>query len=309
MRAILASLEDSEVWLVSAYLKIQALKELTEGMSSTNTVSILCRWAPMDLLSGSSDLESFSYASAHGWSFFVHQDLHAKAYRLGSEAIFIGSGNLTSRGFSLASDGNVETMVSVDANEENVKALEHIFDYAIRIDESKFQAIEDWFSRHCGQKSETETTVLEEFPLNRLFVLGGEPPPTHLMVSECFHSNGSWLENCNGSEGESQRHDLSLLGISDDGGCASLTTEQLRYLLARTKMFAWLYAKIVDSPGKEMYFGELTAELHSALIDDPRPYRKDVKSLLANLLSWIEVTSENGICIDRPNYSQRIYLC
>jgi len=46
--------------------------------------------------------------------------------------------------------------------------------------------------------------------------------------------------------------------------------------------------------------------LHDAFIDDPRPYRKDVKQLLNNLLSWIKILDIEDIKIDRPNHSERI---
>lgn len=78
--------------LISAYLKSNAfLKALTSGMHDSNRVSVLCRWALMDLVSGSSDLESYNFARSCGWKFFVREDLHAKAYRIGEEAILLGS--------------------------------------------------------------------------------------------------------------------------------------------------------------------------------------------------------------------------
>lgn len=58
----------------------------------------------------------------------------------------------------------------------------------------------------------------------------------------------------------------------------------------------------------EMYFGSLTQELHNALVTDPKPYRKDVKQQLANLLSIIERLNMEEIVIDTPNNSQRVRL-
>lgn len=57
-----------------------------------------------------------------------------------------------------------------------------------------------------------------------------------------------------------------------------------------------------------MYFGALSAALHDAVITDPKPYRKDIKFMLANLLSIIEKLEMDEISIDRPNYSQRVRL-
>ena len=57
-----------------------------------------------------------------------------------------------------------------------------------------------------------------------------------------------------------------------------------------------------------MYFGELSASLHNTVVSDPKPYRKDIKKMLANLLNLIEELEMEEIVIDRPNYSQRVSL-
>ena len=46
--------------------------------------------------------------------------------------------------------------------------------------------------------------------------------------------------------------------------------------------------------------------MHSTLVNDPKPYRKEVKDLLANTLGWIQSLHIEGVSIDVPNYSQRI---
>ena len=55
-----------------------------------------------------------------------------------------------------------------------------------------------------------------------------------------------------------------------------------------------------------MYFGAITVSLHNVLLNEPKPYRKDVKVLLGNLLSWVEDLDINMLKVDRPNYSQRV---
>lgn len=58
----------------------------------------------------------------------------------------------------------------------------------------------------------------------------------------------------------------------------------------------------------ELYFGEASVLLHNVLLNDPKPYRKEVKELLGNLLRWIEILKYEEICVDRPKHSQRIRL-
>ena len=47
---------------------------------------------------------------------------------------------------------------------------------------------------------------------------------------------------------------------------------------------------------------------YSVVVSDPKPYRKDVKKMLSNLLKLIEELEMEEIVIDRPNYSQRIRI-
>ena len=58
----------------------------------------------------------------------------------------------------------------------------------------------------------------------------------------------------------------------------------------------------------EIYFGELSSILHNTIVSDPKPYRKDVKLLLANLLSIVEELDMDELIIDRPSHSQRVRL-
>ncbi len=39
----------------------------------------------------------------------------------------------------------------------------------------------------------------------------------------------------------------------------------------------WL-RKVLREHGGEIYYGELSSLLHKAIVEDPRPYRKDIKS-------------------------------
>lgn len=71
--------------------------------------------------------------------------------------------------------------------------------------------------------------------------------------------------------------------------------------------YLWLLNVLKENDGC-MYFGAITEKLHNALVSDPKPYRRDVKQLLANLLSMIERLQMDEVIVDRPNYSQRVRL-
>jgi hypothetical protein len=97
---------------------------------------------------------------------------------------------------------------------------------------------------------------------------------------------------------------LSLLSISEQHAD---DFSIIRAKFRKTKIFRW-FVKSLSKQDTEVYFGKATALLHDQLFDDPKPYRQEVKSLLVNLLSWIDGLGIEEILIDRPNHSQRITL-
>jgi hypothetical protein len=308
MRQMLSEVQGAEIWLISAYLKSSALRNITADLDSTNRVIVLTRWATPDLASGVSDLDSYRYAASRGWRFLVRLDLHAKAYRIGNAAIFLGSGNLTNKGFSIQCDGNLETMVRVDANDHNIAALDRTFRDAIELDNDRFLELEQWLITYVDT---AEKQGITKSPLEQLWDHQGSTIAT-IATSECFLSDGAWLKfdmPLNPCElDDAAIHDLSLLGLcSRSSSGVSVKREDVVKRILGTRIVRWLQAIVENTAGHEVYFGALSAELHMKLLDDPKPYRKDVKLLVANLLSWLEKFPEAGLFVDRPNYSQRVY--
>ena len=117
--------------------------------------------------------------------------------------------------------------------------------------------------------------------------------------------------------------DFSILFAEDFPSCAdprNATAEDLVFLnlpigaslnqivtaFGNSKCYLWFNNLIKEHENQEMHYGAISASLHSSLLNEPKPYRKDVKQLLSNLLNWIEVLQIDEIRIDRPNHSQRV---
>lgn len=312
MTSDLAILRDAEVNIVSAYLKESALRQLAEHINTSNQVSILTRWQAADLLMRSSDLSAYRLAAERGWPFFARLDLHAKLYQIGKQSIYIGSANLTSRGYGLnTQSGNAEGMVRVLATDSNVETVKEFFSRAVRIDTTLLERLSAWVESHptLGIESEFEE---ESYPLCTPPHHGNFDAVESLMVSECFQTDGQFLSSL-GSDlftisDESIFHDLSLLGILKPNLIMQLNSEEIAKRLRQTRVFHWLANMLANSSDSEMYFGELTAMFHLVLVDDPKPYRSSIKVLLANLLAWIQAFPETGLKVDRPRFSQRVFL-
>ena len=103
-----------------------------------------------------------------------------------------------------------------------------------------------------------------------------------LTISEPFTTDGSWIRNVNAIEiaPKSERlHYLSLLAQAgtDDNGVVARALRGLRIL-------PWLTRELSVVEDDQLYFGAIAAKLREVLIDGPRPYRQDVKSLLVDFL-------------------------
>lgn len=74
--------------------------------------------------------------------------------------------------------------------------------------------------------------------------------------------------------------------------------------LYNLRSFKWLVQFLKQKDNKTSYFGEITAGIHNAFVRDPRPYRKDVKQHLVDLLYCIKRLNISEIEITRPNHSE-----
>lgn len=306
MREALTALQDAEILVISAYLTVNGLRELLADVSPTNRVRILARWQPSDLLCGASDLASFDLAQGRGWRFYTSQALHAKAFALGEEAIYIGSANLTRRGFSLGADnGNIEILTRIPSTARNIGFLERMFTYAVEIDQVLAEHVREWLDANASRLGTGTSDGVPVWPLLEKERALQRRDVDNLTVSECFLTDGGWIPAVLAGHAPTaeQAHDVSMLTqveLANRGAVAGA--------IRQTKVFCWLEQQLCEAEGKELYFGALTASLHNALIDDPRPYRRDVKTLLAFLLAWLKAYPECGIHVDRPNYSELVRL-
>jgi len=102
-------------------------------------------------------------------------------------------------------------------------------------------------------------------------------------------------------------HDLELFGVVNTN--PSEIEKEIKENFLKSKIFNWLIARLKKSENQEIYFGSLSSIIHDSLLDDPTPYRKDVKKLQVNLYSFLKYYKPNNIIIDIPKTrSERIKL-
>lgn len=292
--------ETQAVSICSAYLKSRVVLNLVNATSSPH-VRFLARWALMDLVSGSSDIDAYKILRDNGMSLYVSNLFHGKVYVLPSCSILVGSANATSSGFGLLGQGNSEVCTLVSPEAHNLNQVDSLFGSAKLVTDELFGAIEEYVSE--VSKSSSKDSLV--WPDEIASLLSQNENFSGFLLSDCLMTDGEELLVKCSADSEEARSDVSLLSC----GCSYLGVSTLASYFRRLKIFHWIRHALSQNNG-ELYFGALTALLHEAMLEDPSPYRKTVKYLLSNLLSWIAILGplETGIMIDRPNHSQRISL-
>ena len=297
------ALENStkSVIILSAYVKAIGVKWLKEKIGEKDIkCTIVARWDKGDLAQGSSDLECYSLAKENGWTFKVLKDLHAKVMLVDDDMLFVGSPNLTGRGMSLVPVANQEIGIKVQALEEDLKIINQLIDDAVLVNDAIIKELEEWKKN----LPKIEKPKIPNFPqiVNDSF----KEKFNKLWVNNFPWSNIQYLlENVDKKE-DNIIHDLDLFGLTNVS--KKDLEKELNESFLQSKIFNWLIKKLEAEENKEIYFGRLSSIIHDGLVDDPKPYRQDVKLLQANLYDYIKYFKPVNIICDQPNFSERLSL-
>ncbi|MCD9187007.1 MAG: phospholipase D-like domain-containing protein [Pyrinomonadaceae bacterium] len=289
---------NESVFIVSAYITKEGIDWILSRLPPLIGCNVLTRWDCSDLVSGASDIEVYNRLKSYGHSLYILPDLHAKAVLIDKSKLFIGSANITNSGLSLITQGNREIGTILDPSIQDIACIESLFLESILIDDILFQDILEELNRFAIDKNRSypkwSESLLKKF----------QKPPEKLWVVEMLWCSTPKDLNF-GDLTPNIKHDIRLLGLKKTD---TLSNELLKEKLIASKCWLWLENRIRNTPKKEFYFGELSAELHNSFLDDPNPYRKDVKGLLSNLLNWVGILLSDIVVVDRPQHSQRIKL-
>jgi hypothetical protein len=273
-----------EIKMLTAFAKVSALKFIDSQILNTKVKKkLLVRFRLEDILQKSTDFEIYQYCVSNGWELFINFDLHSKLFVFDNKRFMLGSANLTLSGLGLKSNPNIESVFCGNINSLQDKRIDVFFEESIQVDESIIENMKN-------QIDSIESNSLSLPSWNNEIIKKFNQTNDNLWMSDFLQSTSPFdMYSC----------DLSLLGLSR----AEISNLDLvRNKFKKLKIYRWLQS-IVDS---ELYFGEVTSRLHTAIIDSPSPYRKDIKQLLSNLYNWIVELEIDEFYIDRPKHSQRI---
>jgi len=286
--------------ICSAFLRSSIINDISSHFEPDASIRVMARWQLGDLLAGASDLEAYEVCRRHGWKFYVCLNFHGKVFHFPPHGILVGSANATESGLGLLSNSNSEACTIVEENISNINFVNELFHHAYEMNDELFIRMQSIVNQARGGNAFIEWPDSITNALSTS-VTGSEK----LLLSECFKTNGEELLSCSSVLSLDSKLDLSLLGLSEH----HLSKVSISLQFKKTKIY-FLLVSLLEKCGGELYFGTLTSAMHDWLIEDPAPYRREVKVLTKNLYSWISALDKNItlLSVDRPNHSERISL-
>lgn len=264
-----ASRNAEHIYIISAFVKEAAVSWLSSTVSPNTKVHLVLRGRPDDFLANSSDINALKKALNSGWQVGVINSLHAKIYLIDSSTLFVGSANFTKSGLKLFGTGNIEVCHEGQPSKKDIEFVKLISESSTALTDNAISLMEKHLS-----------SLLHDDKKRKRYAW----PEDILKID---------LENVYVSDFLFEREDEDF--------------EEAQALFMSSVAFRWLFKQLKEENGC-LYFGNLSQRLHSSLIDDPTPYRSEVKKLLQSLLKQVETYCQEDVTIDRPRHSQRVRL-
>jgi len=278
----------SNLQIISAYCKEDAVRFIEDSITTPlDSKKLMVRFTLDDILSGASDVSVYEYCKAHEWQIYLRFDLHAKTYVFDNKRCIVGSANLTSKGIGLCQSGNYEIATLAEMNDEERQKIDSLFNTAILMTDELYN------------KMKLQIEIANQHPLTAK--RNWSEDILSLFVPDFSVLFTYDLPNC------LSPHDLKADSLEFLNIPLNSSIDEIKYAFRWSKAFLWLCDALAKN-NNELYFGSISEKLHNVLVNDPKPYRKEVKELQQNLLNWIIELGMDSVVIDRPNYSQRITL-
>lgn len=288
------SQSSSSVLIVSAYIKKNTLEWLKDNSDlSEKKVTVVARWRAADLISGASDIEIYELCKDNGWQLKVDERLHSKLYLLDNSTAYLGSANLTNSGFGLSNKSNFELSTKITLDELDINKVSKYVESCVVVTDALYQDMKNFIESIPPSLKDNYI-----WPSNIKNCLESREV-SYLWVDDLFFSNPISKDKSK----EDYEHDLSLLGISQKD---LVNKTELSNIFLETRVAKWLVSQLRETEGRSLRFGEISHKMHNALLNDPKPYRKQVKDFQSNLYSWIKFLEVPEFSFDRFNHSESI---
>ncbi len=289
LEALVAELQNAtdSVQIITAFCKLKTLEYLGKSISdNVAEKKLMVRFRLDDLLKGSTDFDVLNYALDNGWKPYIRFDLHAKTYIVDDKRMITTSANATGSGLGLGGNENLEVGSLEEIEARDLEKIRGIYRDAILVDRNLVEKLRLQYESVKDQDYHDLDTNWDSAVMD-LFVRKVDCLFSNELPSAKHYEVGDYI---------------AFLDYQYDGN-----VDTFKALFRKSNLYIWL-TSILRKNENNMFFGALSKELHSVLIADPKPYRKDVKIYLANTFSLIKEYGFEELEIDTPNYSERLTL-
>ena len=95
---------EKTIFIFVPYIKTKILEKLILNVKSK--IVIITTWDTNDILSGSSELDLYSFCKENNITLYINNKIHLKVYSINLESAIVATGNISNRG--LMPKGNYE---------------------------------------------------------------------------------------------------------------------------------------------------------------------------------------------------------
>jgi hypothetical protein len=278
--------------ILSAFIKHNAFEWLKEQVENTDIkVVVVARWRLDDLIAKVSDLSVYKQCQELGWTLKVDERLHAKLFLIDSSVAFVGSSNLTGAGLGLTEKSNFELSTKTEVTDIDIDKVHKYIDSCRAMTDDLYNQMKSFVDSIDPPKG-----TPYKWPSSIKNLL--EQKVDYLWVDELLFTSP------NSNDDDDIRHDSSLLEVDR----LDIDVDLLRAKFTELRIVKWLYSQLLKEESKSLRFGAISSRLHDALLNDPKPYRKEVKDFQVNLFNWLKYLELPDFEFSKYNVSETISL-
>lgn len=280
--------KSNSIILISAFLTGSVLK-LFKKSDYDKDISLYVRCRPSDCISGSCDLDVLRQLISKGINCYADYKLHAKIYIFDSKSAVIGSSNLTANGLGFSNYPNFELNYSCELSASDLAQIDTYLAQCVQINIDDIEKMQQELVNISTTSSADIPNEWETIDLKPKKELIG------LFIEDFPKCNPFELSNYSD---EDVLHDKVMFGLDPSD---STKFEQ-------SNVFRFIYQFLETQENKSASFGAITAHLHSHILDNFSPYRREVKIYLQNFIEYLSYFERNLIDIHKYRYRQVLMI-
>jgi len=276
----------NEIIICSPFIKLKALEWISKKIKKDINVKIISRLSVKDIFEGASDFEICQFTIDKGWKIGLLKNLHAKIYITDKKNILIGSNNLTLSGLGIEKEGNAELGIAFEPDIKSFDTIKNLLLRASWLDQKKINLMNDHLLDN--NTFDTEIVSINQWP-KEIFNKENE----HFFLFSSNFPDLTPKEFLNGQK------TLFLDPMTENN--------KVENAFISSDVYLWLLKMLQNNKKGKSSFGWLTSEIHSAILDDPLPYRSNIKEMCNCLFQWVDEFS-NDIKIVNHTHTKSMKL-